>query len=336
MAFHTFAIKEIFSNADGSIQFVELTQPVDDLENNEGHWGGQTLAVLGGGQITFTDLPDTLLTSGKHVLVATASFAVASGVTPDFIIPNGFLPTNGTLNFAGGTHVVTWTNLPTDGHTSLSFNIDDSDQKSNTENTPENFARVTGHTIVSGKVVLGTSGADSKTGGGKGDLMVAMAGNDTMDGGGGNDTIVGGVGGDSLIGGLGADSLEGGGGNDVLRGGALVDKLKGGAGADNFVFVEAASGDIIKDFDGSADMIVLENSVFVGLSAGAVSGANVQTGMNAQVTGISGDSNDFLKYETDTGNLYYDGNGNGTGGLKLIATIHLAAGAFSAADITVT
>jgi serralysin len=335
MSFHTFDIDEIFSNADGTIQFIELSQPTP--EDGEGFFMGHTLAVAGGQTFTFpTHLPSTTATAGKHVLIATAGFQFASGITPDFIIPKGFLPVSGTLTFGEGVDFVTWTNMPRNGHTSLNFNINAGDAQSTAENTPTNFAGVTGHTTVSGKVVVGTSGADSKTGGAKGDLMVGMAGNDTMDGRDGNDTVVGGGGDDSLIGGLGADSLEGGGGNDVLQGGANGDKLKGGAGADHFVFVEAASGDTIQDFDATADTVVLEDSVFAGLAAGVVSGTMLQVGTNVQITATSGDSDDFLKYETDTGRLYYDSNGSASGGLKLIATIHLVAGEFSAADIAVT
>jgi serralysin len=157
--------------------------------------------------------------------------------------------------------------------------------------------------------------------------LLGLAGNHTLKGVGGADT---------MLGSGGADSLVGGDGNDSLKGGTGADALKGGAGADKFVFVEAASGDTIQDFNANADLIQIENSVFAGLAAGAVQAGKVQVGTNAQVTNGSGDAFDKLKYETDTGRLYYDGDGSGAGAMKLIATINTTTGVFSAtADIVV-
>ena len=56
-------------------------------------------------------------------------------------------------------------------------------------------------------IVIGTSGADTLTGG---------AGNDVLIGGAGADTLSGGDGRDLLIGGSGADQLDGGTGEDIL------------------------------------------------------------------------------------------------------------------------
>ncbi len=59
-------------------------------------------------------------------------------------------------------------------------------------------------------IVIGTSGADTLTGG---------AGNDVLIGGAGADTLTGGAGRDLLIGGSGADQLDGGSGEDILLAG---------------------------------------------------------------------------------------------------------------------
>ena len=40
--------------------------------------------------------------------------------------------------------------------------------------------------------------------------------------------------------------------------------------------------------------------------------------------GIAGDANDFLIYDSDTGSLYYDADGNGAGIRILIATLTAA------------
>jgi hypothetical protein len=43
-------------------------------------------------------------TANKRVLIATQGFEALGLVAPDYVIPNGFLPTNGgTLNFAAST-----------------------------------------------------------------------------------------------------------------------------------------------------------------------------------------------------------------------------------------
>jgi Ca2+-binding RTX toxin-like protein len=72
--------------------------------------------------------------------------------------------------------------------------------------------------------IMGTTGADTLTGG---------TGDDLMDGGTGNDTMVGGAGGDLMFGGTGVDNLNGGANNDIMLGGTGDDTLMGGAGSDN-------------------------------------------------------------------------------------------------------
>ena len=89
--------------------------------------------------------------------------------------------------------------------------------------------------------IIGTGGRDRLKGTRRADVIVALGGNDRVDGGGGNDLICGGGGNDSLKGGAGKDkvygqagkdSLSGGAGNDTLSGGAGNDKVAGGGGND--------------------------------------------------------------------------------------------------------
>jgi hypothetical protein len=114
--FHLFRIEQLYSNADGTVQFVVLHESFG--ENNENLWLGQMLTSSGGGtkSITFmANLPGSN-TAGKRVLVATPGFAALGLVTPNYTIPNGFLPlANGTVNFAG-VDQVSYASLPTDGH----------------------------------------------------------------------------------------------------------------------------------------------------------------------------------------------------------------------------
>jgi hypothetical protein len=116
-AFHLFRIDQIYSNADGSVQFVVLREAGG--ANGESFWQGVTLTSTHAGvSKTFTfpsNLPDTN-TAGRRVLVATQDFADLGLVTPNFVMPKGFLATDGgTLSYAGGVDQVTYTALPTDG-----------------------------------------------------------------------------------------------------------------------------------------------------------------------------------------------------------------------------
>jgi hypothetical protein len=132
-SFHTYQIHQIFSNADGTIQFVVLHEVAG--ENNEHFLAGHTLTSTQGGTTqTYTfnkDLPGASMggygetpisTAFTYVLIATQGFAALGLVTPDYVIPNGFLPlTNGTLNYAG-VDQVTYTALPTDGTSAINHN----------------------------------------------------------------------------------------------------------------------------------------------------------------------------------------------------------------------
>jgi len=91
--------------------------------------------------------------------------------------------------------------------------------------------------------LIGTSHADSLTGGAGDDTLSGYGGNDTLQGNAGNDLLYGGPGSDLLHGGegndtldpgLGADSAYGDGGDDVLRAGSDgQDMLDGGTGNDS-------------------------------------------------------------------------------------------------------
>jgi hypothetical protein len=121
--FHLFQIEQLYSNADGSVQFIVLHQ--SGGPNGENFWAGQTLTSTRAGASKSLMFPGNLpstATSGRRVLIATSGFAALGIVTPDYEIPNGFLPTDGgTLNYAG---VDQWTyaSLPTDGANAINRN----------------------------------------------------------------------------------------------------------------------------------------------------------------------------------------------------------------------
>ena len=140
--FHLWDFTEVFSNADGTVQFVEFftTAPDEFDADNE---------LLRSSTKTYTfpvDLPGT--TTNTHFIVATAAFASLPGaVTPDYVIPDNFFnPAGDTLRLcrlnclnANLYDTRTFTNLPTDGVTSLHY-----PSVTPATNTPINFADASG------------------------------------------------------------------------------------------------------------------------------------------------------------------------------------------------
>jgi hypothetical protein len=137
--FHLFRIDQVFSNADGTIQYVVMVETSGS--NGEGFWRNrklETTSLAGAKQeISFpSDLPSQL-TASRKVLIATSGFAALNLVTPDFTIPSGFIPVGGgTLDYASGIDRVTFGALPTDGATAITRN------GTPVAATPTNFAGV--------------------------------------------------------------------------------------------------------------------------------------------------------------------------------------------------
>jgi len=168
VSFHNYRLNELYSNADGSIQFIELA--VGNV-NGESFWQGQTITATQGSTTHTYTFPNDLgsaATANRSVLVATQGFANLGLVAPDFIVPAQFLFTNGgTVNFAGVSSVA-YASLPTDGSHSLNAN--------NTTgiNSPTNFLGLagtvtntnnapTGSVIVSGIATQGQTVTASNT-----------------------------------------------------------------------------------------------------------------------------------------------------------------------------
>jgi hypothetical protein len=148
-------------------------------------------------------------------------------------------------------------------------------------------------------------------------------------------TIIGNGAANSLAGGSGNDSLSGGSGNDLLNGNAGNDTLVGGTGGDNFRFDSAlvtSNMDRISDYVVADDTIQLENAVFAKLTA---TGALSSNYFVKNTTGAAADANDYITYETDTGILRYDADGNGTGAAVQFAVIGTNL-LMTAADFAVT
>ena len=141
---HLWRVKEIFSNPDGTIQFIEIATCCGSTTEN--FLGGQQLRS---NTSTFT-FPANVAgsTLNKHVLLATSAFAALPGApTPDHIIPGNFFSINAdTIAFAVyDTLIFSAGQLPTDGTMSLNKNPDDTgDVTFRTTNSPTNYAGQTG------------------------------------------------------------------------------------------------------------------------------------------------------------------------------------------------
>jgi Ca2+-binding RTX toxin-like protein len=118
-----------------------------------------------------------------------------------------------------------------------------------------------------------------------------------------------------------ANTVIGNAGSNFLNGAAGADTLRGLGGNDIFMFNTAIGGgnvDTITDFNVANDTIRLENAIFT-----AIAGTGVLTAAQfvKNTSGTALDASDRIIYETDTGRLIYDANGNAGGGRYLVATL---------------
>ncbi len=115
-AFHTWTIDQVYSNADGTVQYVVLRE--SSGFNNEQFLAGHSFTITHAGVIKAFTFPSNLAssaTAGRRVLIGTEGLAALGLITPDYVVPNGSLATDGaTVNYAG-VDQVTYTALPTDG-----------------------------------------------------------------------------------------------------------------------------------------------------------------------------------------------------------------------------
>jgi len=140
---HLWRFTEFFSNADGTIQFVEMRECCgSDVEVQMGS------TYIRSNANTY-DFPNNLvgLTAHRWALIATQGFADLPGApTPDYIMPDGFFdPAGDTLRYRGVTDLVTLAPgaLPTDGVHSIERDLD-TQALTVIVNSPTNFAGVTG------------------------------------------------------------------------------------------------------------------------------------------------------------------------------------------------
>lgn len=117
---------------------------------------------------------------------------------------------------------------------------------------------------------------------------------------------------DRLTGNSADNELDGRAGQDWLNGGTGNDTLTGGEGIDRFIFDQPVRGeyDVIRGFATNQDLLLLEDSKFLGLgSAGnPVSPGKLTIGADA----IADTAQNRLIYNFSNGKLYYDADGSGS------------------------
>lgn len=345
MSFHLYDIIELYSNADGSVQFIELR--VGNVDG-ESMWQGKAITVSqdsgtstggGGGYggpgpspsgnhvFTFPKNLPSMATANTSVLIATRGFADLGIATPDFIVPSGFLFKNGgTVDFAGADSV-TYGALPTDGIHSLNRG------GATVINSPKNYAGASG--TVPGNPIVGTNGADNLKGTAAGDYIVGKLGNDIIAGGAGSDTLKGGPGNDTYVVNSAGDKVleEAAAGTDLIRTTATLTSLA--ANVENARLMGAAALDINANALNNVIFTNAGSNVIdggpgtdtVSYQFGATSGVTVSLlSTGAQATGGSG-SDTLVNVETLIGSNFADnlagnsGNNtlNGLGGADIIS-----------------
>jgi Ca2+-binding RTX toxin-like protein len=133
-----------------------------------------------------------------------------------------------------------------------------------------------------------------------------------------NNTITGNTANNNLNGGTGNDTLIGGLGNDTLVGGVGNDSLTGGTGQDRFKFISPTETlDRITDFSIADDTIEVSAA---GFSSGLTANQSLTTNQFVIGTAATTSVQRFI-YNSSTGALLFDSNGNASGASVQIATL---------------
>jgi len=159
--FHLWEVTEIFSNGDGTVQFVEFFSEFSGQEFLAGHDLETYQQNVMRKRFSFPasiPVPQGESTVDRHFLVATPGFLAVAGIAPDFVIPVGFLEPGiidevalvgaDAMDFAAAA-------LPTDGLNSLN-DPGSGDPVVAAAATPTNFARQVGTIPEPGAGLAGT------------------------------------------------------------------------------------------------------------------------------------------------------------------------------------
>jgi hypothetical protein len=160
--FHLWKVKEVYSNSDGSIQYIELFS----ASGSQNAMSGHTITANSDGTVRTFTFGSNLVgsTASKHLLIATPGFALVPGApTPNYILPCGpfFTPgaTSITIDFGEGTDTITFagSTLPTDGENSLTdTDLGAGQSLMAAANSPTNFAGTAGNLNLTACQIAGT------------------------------------------------------------------------------------------------------------------------------------------------------------------------------------
>ncbi len=144
--FHLWNISEIYSNADGTVQYIELFTTANSQQFTIGTRIRASQSASTNDFVFPGNAPAP--TAGHHLLLATADFAALPGaVTPDFTLPDGFLFTpDGIVNYIGANSL-SYDCLPTSGTLSIHCDANNGISCMATSvgvNSPTNYAGATG------------------------------------------------------------------------------------------------------------------------------------------------------------------------------------------------
>ena len=154
--FHLWEVSEVYSNEDGSVQFIEFFTTFGSQQFLINH---QIQALTEGVPEMIYTIPQSLVvelgesTANRHFLFASPGFEAVAGVAPDYewtgIFPFIHLGLNDAVALEGAD-TMGIANLPLDGVHSLL-----GDEATIADPTPTNFAGVTGTLPEPGSLAIG-------------------------------------------------------------------------------------------------------------------------------------------------------------------------------------
>ncbi|GEM_PF-1895539 len=154
---HLWKINELFTNASGTVQFIELKESLGSTGENG--LAGKTMTDQANGSLYTFPANVVGNTANRHILLATAAFAALPGApTPDHIISSNFFAINGdTIHWAPAFNYDNFTYgsgvLPTNGVNCLQMtNFITHTFVTSGANTPTNYAGQTGSVNAAGCV----------------------------------------------------------------------------------------------------------------------------------------------------------------------------------------
>ncbi|MBI4719552.1 MAG: hypothetical protein HY763_17280 [Planctomycetes bacterium] len=153
---HLWRVNELFSNADGTVQFIELHECCGAPA--EHFIGGHDVFCDATGKQFVFPAHITGVTSFRYLLLGTAAFAALPGApTPDYIIPPNFFSISGdTIRYSTTAQYDTFTFgpgvLPTNGVNCIGLTSYSPDQFVIGVNSPTNYNGDTGTVNAAGAV----------------------------------------------------------------------------------------------------------------------------------------------------------------------------------------